>query len=866
MSTTSFETERGRLARPPTLPAPASGGGSGRGLYAFTLARRELRGGIAGFRVFLACLVLGVGAIAAIGSLNAAVEAGIRGDARTLLGGDVSARLAYRRASAAEHEFLARSGTLSESAGMRAMARSLAGDRHSLIELQAVDDNYPLYGAVTLAPAEPLAAALRSEGAVLGAVAERAVAARLGLALGDEFRVGEAVLRLSAIIERQPDAAFGVLSFGPRVIISAAALDATQLIRPGALVSYDYRLRLPPGIAPAEWIASAREAFPEAGWQLRSGDDASPALGRFIDRVGFFLSLAGLTALLVGGVGIGNGVAGYIAGKTRSIATLKCLGASTRLVFAAYFIQIAALALLGIAGGLLIGGVLPALVAPWLDGVLPVALRLGLYPAPLLVAALCGSLTTLLFALWPLAAIGRIAPGALLRDRVAPAPRRLLPLAAAGSIAAALGLAAVLVLTAPDRMVALWYVGGAIAAFLLFRVAGALVVGAARLAPRPGRPSWRLGLANLCRPDAPTARIVLSLGIGLSVMSAAALVQANLAIEIETRLAEHAPADFFIDIQPDQLAPFAAIVNEVPGASFDQVPMLRGRITRLNGTPVEDAAVAPGAQWALRSDRGLTYAAKLPAGSRLVAGAWWPEDYQGPPLVSFDAGLAEGMGLKVGDTLTVNLLGRDITARIASLRRIDWVRLGISFAIVFAPGTLEAAPQTHLAAVYIAPENEERLVGRVAERFPNVSAIPVREGLAAVAQVVATVGDAIRLVALLTLGAGALVLGGAVAAGHRRRVYDAVVLKVLGATRGQIAAAFLIEHSLVGLLTALVAAAVGTAAAYLLVTGPMQSDWTFLPLPLAWVAAGAVLLTLALGFAGTWRALGAKPAPYLRNE
>jgi putative ABC transport system permease protein len=859
VSATVENTDREPLAR--TRPGrPRSQ------FYALRLASRELRGGIGGFRIFLACLVLGVGAIAAIGSLGAAVEAGIRADARALLGGDVSARLVHRPASEDERQFLAAGGTLSETAKLRAMARSFDGNRRSLIELEAVDDAYPLYGSVVLAPAQQLKTALNPEDSVLGAVVEAPVASRLGLALGDRFRIGDAVLRLAAIIEREPDTAFAGLAFGPRVIISRAALDATQLIRPGALVTYEYRLRLPPEQEPVRWIAAARAAFPEAGWQLRSSRDASPGLQRFIDRVGFFLSLVGFTALLVGGVGIGNAVAGYIGGKTAAIATLKCLGASTRLVFTVYLLQVLILALAGIAGGMLLGGIVPALLAPLIDALLPVPLRLGVYAAPLLIAGLSGLLVTLIFALWPLAAIGRVTPGALFRDRVAPAPRPLISVAAAGSAAAALGLAALVVLTAPDSHNALWYVGGALAAFLLFRLAGGLIVAVARLLPRPRWALLRLALGNLHRPGAPTARIVLSLGIGLSVMSAVALVEGNLAVEIDSRLAEHAPADFFIDIQPDQLAQFEAIVHDTPGTSFDQVPMLRGRITQLNGTPVEDASVAPQAQWAIRSDRGLTYAATLPSGSRLVAGEWWPADYHGPPLVSFDADLAHGMGLKIGDTLTVNLLGRDITAQIVSLRQIDWARLGISFAIVFAPGTLEAAPQTHLAAVYVAPQEEEGLVRRVTERLPNVSAIPVREALAAVARVIATIGTAIRLVALITLAAGVLVLGGAVAAGHHRRVYDAVVLKVLGATRGALAAAFLIEHGLVGLVTALVAAGIGTLGAYAIVTGLMKSEWVFLAGPLLLTGGIGIGLTLLLGFAGTWRALGAKPARYLRNE
>jgi putative ABC transport system permease protein len=358
----------------------------------------------------------------------------------------------------------------------------------------------------------------------------------------------------------------------------------------------------------------------------------------------------------------------------------------------------------------------------------------------------------------------------------------------------------------------------------------------------------------------------LSLGIGLTVLVAVALVEGNLGHQIAERMPAEAPAFFFIDIQPAQLAGFETVVHDVPGAHMQQVPMMRGRITKLNGIPVEQAPVAPEARWALRSDRGLTYSAALPAGSELAAGAWWPRDYQGPPLISFDAGLARGMGLKIGDTLTVNLLGREITARIANLRTINWERLGINFAIVFAPGTLEHAPQTALAAVYLPRADEEAVVRRVTEAFPNVSAIHVREALAAVGRVIGLIGDAVRITAFVTLGAGVLVLGGAIAAGHRRRVYDAVVLKVLGATRGTILSSFVIEHGLMGLLAGSIASGLGTTAAYFLVTRLMGAEWVFLPSPVISTVGLATILTLALGFAGTWRALGVKAAPYLRND
>jgi putative ABC transport system permease protein len=834
--------------------------------YPFRLARRELRGGIRGLRIFLACIVLGVAAIAGIGSLAAAVVAGIKADARDLLGGDAEVRLAYRQVDAAEHAFLAQSGRLSEIATMRAMARTQGGNRRSLIELKAVDPAYPLYGTVALAPAQSLGAALDRRGGHFGAAVDPAILDRLGLVLGDSIKIGEANLQLRATIEREPDAAAGGLEFGPRVIVSTGALAESGLIRPGSLVTYHYRLQLPRGVDPAAWATRAQDAFPEAGWQIRTFDAASPGLQRLIDRVALFLTLVGLTALLVGGVGIGNAVGGYVAGKTATIATLKCLGAPTRLVFAVYFVAVTALALLGIAAALVLGALVPVVSMPFLARLLPVSIRLGVYPGPLALAALFGILTTLVFALWPLAGIGRVPAGALFRDTVDRARRRVpLPVLAATGLLA-VGLAALAVGSAQDRSVALWFVAGAVGAFALFRLAGAAVICGARALGRPHRPALRLALANLHRPGAPTAQVMLSLGIGLTVLVAIALVEGNLSREVENRLPAEAPAFFFIDIQPDQLAGFEALVRATPGARFDEVPMMRGRITRLNGVPVDEATVAPEARWALRSDRGLTYAATLPKGSQLAAGSWWPADYRGPPLVSFDAALARGMGLKVGDSLSVNLLGREITAVIANLRAIDWERLGINFALVFAPGTLESAPQTHLAAVYLPKAEEEKLVRAVTETFPNVSAIHVREALAAVDRLIGTIGDAVRLTAVVALAAAMLVLGGAIAAGHHRRVYDAVVLKVLGATRGDLARAFLIEHGLLGLLSALVACALGTLAAFFLVTRLMKLDWVFLPLPLLWTLGLAIVLTLALGFAGTWRALGAKAAPYLRHE
>jgi putative ABC transport system permease protein len=829
-------------------------------------ARRELRGGLRGFRIFLACLALGVAVIAGVGSLSATVSAGLTADARAMLGGDLELHLVHRTASAEQLEWLRERGTLSATTEMRAMARTEDGAERSLVELKAIDDAYPLYGRVTLDPAQDLETALAYRDGAWGAVVAQSLLDRLRLHLGDRIHVGDAHYRLAAVLAHEPDATAEVMVFGPRLMIAAAALPETGLVQPGALIGYGYRLRLPPGGEAHAVIAALKQRFPEAGWRIREFGNASPTLQRLLDRVTIYMTLVGLTALLVGGVGVGNAVRGYLAGKVETIATLKCLGAPGRLVFATYLAQILALGIVGIALGLVLGALTPFAAMPLLQH-FPIAERLGIYPLPLAAAALFGILTTLAFALWPLASAREVPAASLFRSLVEPAPGRPRRVYVLATAAAGLALAALGVVTANDRITAFWFIAGALGTLVAFRLLAALLVLAARRAGRPRHPGLRLALANLHRPGAPTAGIVASLGLGLTVLVAIALVEGNVADTIDERLPERAPSFFFIDIEPDQAAAFDALVAATPGVSqVARVPSLRGRIIKLNGVPVEQTHISADAQFIARGDRGLTYAATLPQGSRIVEGAWWPADYRGPTLVSMDVGIARGMGLKLGDTITVDVLGREVTATIASLREIDWTSLGINFFLVFSPGILDGAPQMHIATARTPPGAEAALERAVTDRFPNVSAIPVKDALQAVSDIIAAIAVALRITAGVTLAAGTLVLAGAVAAGHHRRVYEAVVLKVLGATRGDVTRAYLIEYGVLGLATAAIAAVLGTLAAYLVLTRVMNQDWTFLPAAVAATALVATLLTLIAGYAGTWRALAVKAAPLLRNE
>ncbi|HSO42830.1 MAG TPA: FtsX-like permease family protein [Rhodospirillales bacterium] len=833
---------------------------------AWRLARRELRGGLAGFRVFLASLALGVAAIAAVGTLSAAVIGGLKADARALLGGDVEIQLSQRPPDVAEAAWQReQAAKVSDVIEMRAMPR--AGDARALVELKAVDGAYPLVGRLDLSPAQPLDQALSRRDGTWGAVAEAALLAKLGIGIGERIRLGEAEVEVRAVVDREPDRVTNVISFGPRLMVAAGALADAGLVQPGSLYRHNTRALLPAGTDPGVWAAAAREAFPTAGWQIRDAAGAAPGVRRFVDRLGMFLTFAGLAALLIGGLGVANAVRHYLAGKAETIATLKCLGASGPLIVDIYLIQVLILTAAGILAGLILGTALPMAALGLLAERLPIPVDLGLSPQPLLVAAGMGLLTALTFALWPLGRARNVPAAGLFRGALEAGhgrPRLAYILAAGAS---GVALAVLTITTAHNPGFAGWFVAGAVLTLAILRGAAALLMALAARMPRPRQASLRLAITGLHRSDAPTPGVIVSLGAGLTVLVAIALIDSNTRAQIGERPPESVPAFFFIDIPSSQGEAFDALTAAVPGVgNVERVPSLRGRIVAIAGVPVDRAEIAADATWAVRGDRALTHSAMAPADAEIVEGSWWPEDYAGPPLLSLDADLARGFGVGLGDTITLNVLGREITAEIASLRQIDWRAVPFDFAMILSPATLAGAPHTQIAAVYAPKEAEAALERAVTDRFTNVTAIRTREALSAVTDLLDRIAWAVRAAAALTLVAGALVLAGAVAADRRRRTFEAVVFKVLGATRARIAGTYLVEYGVLGLVTAAIAAGLGTAVGWAVSVKVMDFAWSMRWDIVVTTVAICVVLSLAVGFAGTWRILGQKAAPYLRNE
>ena len=837
---------------------------------AFRLARRdmraELRGGFRGFRIFLLCLMLGVGAIAGIGSLSSALLQGLANQGRELLGGDIELTLTQRAASPAEQQYLNNQGLVSEMVSLRAMAFAPRADDRTLVEVRAVDGHYPLYGKVELGGASSLASALGQKNGRWGIAVSPDLAVRLNLTLGGTLVIGEVNYDIRAFLKHTPEGGLDGLELAPPVLVAGQSLAATGLVQTGSLLRHYYRLKLPPQVSLAAVKQGLQAAFPDAGWRIRDRSNGAPGIREFVDRMGLFLTLVGLAALVVGGVGVGNAVSIHISRRIGAIATLKTLGAGGNLIFAMYMIEVLLIAALGVLAGVALGAVAPVALGGLLAAKLPVLPVIGFYPRPLLLAAAYGFLVTIVFSVWPLARIQAIPAAALYRRLVSRStgwPRW--PYIALTLVAAVL-LGGVALVFSGNMRFAGGFIVAAAGSLALLTATGWLVQKAAAHAPRARSPGLRIAVANLHRPGSATRAIVLSLGLGLTLFAAIVQIEGSLSARIHDQLPAEAPAFFFIDIQKDQIAAFEKTAESLPGVTgLSATPYLRGRITEINGQPVTIAKIAADARWAVRGDRGLTFAAALPKGNILTAGSWWPKGYAGPPEISLDAKLAEGMGLHLGDSMTINVLGLDVTARIASLRQIDWGTLGMNFAIMFDPHSLVATPHSYLAALKVPPAQEAFVHKSLGRAFPNVSAVRMRDVLAAVNSLLSEIGAAVRMTATLTILSGILVLAGAVAAGQRQRMYDAVILKILGATRGDILRFFLLEFILLGLVTAGVAMILGTLGAWLVVTEVMNMTWSFVLAPLALTTAASLILTISLGMLGSWAALSARPAAALRE-
>ena len=734
------------------------------------------------------------------------------------------------------------------------------GER-KLVALKAVDENWPLVGVPTIEGGASLPLAADS------ILIDPALSRGMGLAVGDRVGIGAHQVTVAGILAYEPDRSVSFITFGPRVLMSMNTLAATGLDQPGAMITHRLRVLLDDQ-ASREAAVSALKTSTKGGFvRVRDLLDAAPGFDVFIDRTEVFLVLVGLTALLIGGLGVAGAVRAWLGGRMPVIATLKCLGAPARLIFRTYLLQVMLIAGTGVVAGVLVAAIAPVFAIDLLSTYVTVPIAVSVYPLPLLIAAGFGIVTSFLFALWPLAKAEEVRAANLFRRlNTMPdgRPRSIYLVVAALALLALVGLAFA---ATRDLVLTGSFVGGSIAAIILLAGLGQLLLAALRRLPAPRYVPARLALSAITRPESPVRAVIVAFGLGLSVLVTVALSQANISRQIDTRVSEDAPAWFFIDIQPDQLDSFTTIAEGTDGISaVGRTPMLRGRISELGGRPSEDYDMKGASAWVLRGDRALTWSATPPEEAEIIAGSWWENDYQGPPLASMSEEEARELGVWVGDTVVFNVLGRAIEAEIVNIRKVTWESFRINFVFVLSPGVLESAPHSWMATTFAESEDAAADVARnVARAFANISAISVREAVDTAQRVIGLLGAAVQLTALVTLVSGIAVLAGTVASTEAQRLADSVILKVLGASRVAITIAWFLEYALLGVLAAIAATLIGTIASWAMIEQLLQSDFEMdFGFVLLTTMAGATG-TAVLGLIGAARTLGRKPAPLLRE-
>ncbi|PLR26631.1 oxidoreductase [Caulobacter zeae] len=834
---------------------------------AFHLAARELRSGVRGFRIFLACLALGVAAIAAAGSTAEAFRQGLAGQAREILGGDLSFAVENRDFTDQERAAFDKLGVASYAASARAMAQAPGGERR-LASLRGVDGRFPLAGAVTLEGAPSLSTALADRDGLPGAAVEPALLDRLHLKIGDRFEAGPMTLVVSARLISEPDGLSRGFSMAPRILVRREVLERSGLLAPGGLSGRTVRIALAPNQDPRAIGKAVQTALPDSHLRVRDRLDSAPGVRRLIDQLEYFLGFIGLASLVAGGLGVAGAVSAYLSTREPAIAVLKAMGAESGLIRDLHLIQIAVLALLGVAIGLAIGAIAPLVLGQLAGSSLPIPALFKVYPWPLAKAGLFGILAAAAFSLLPLARARVTPPSALFRR--ATKARLPLGLETIGAVVSGLGLAALAVATAPTPLAAGIMIAGVAVAFGLLAALGRSAAWLAGKARGLTRGPVKLGLANLAGPRSAARTASPAIGLGVALLACVVLIQSALLAQVSDVAPRTAPAMVFTEIPGDRAAAFDAAVAGVTGPLREDVylrmPFATGRVIALKGKAVDTKAIKASERWAFDNDLSLSLLANEPKNAGVVAGRWWPANDAGPPQVAMNTEIAQAADLKVGDTITVLVLGREIEARIAVLRKIDFGGFGPSFNLIFNPSTLEGAELRSVAIARPSREQEAALTRKLGEAFPSVNVISVREQLDAAAALFDRLALAVRGAAAVAGLAGLLVLAGAIAAGARARAREAATLKVLGATRTQILVAYVIEYGAVGLIAGAAGVLFGFAAAWPVVVKVFEASWSVDWSGVLVLLAGATGLATLGGLIAASLALSQRPAPVLRGD
>lgn len=878
------------------------------------LAWREIHSAWSRFLFLFLCIALGVGAIVAVDLFAVNVEQVILGDTRALLGGDVE--LSWRRAISDKGRNVLDSLTdrdivLSHVTEIAAMATvdshnsqtPLTQTASQLVELKAIDSAYPLYGRLVVEPHLPMAQLLDplqsgcGRSPCFGALVQESLLIRLNLTVGSELQIGQASFLITAVLRKEPDRIANGFSLGPRVMISREALNATTLIQTGSRIQERYRLFISDSTSLEPLIGELRGRLSQEGAQVRSFRDAQPRLRRFLAQLNLYLGLIGFTILLVGGIGVACTIQGFLTQKIPIIATLKTLGADSSQIIRLYLTQSLFLGGIGSLLGVIVGVVLHRGLPLLLQGIIPETLPMNPTVPPILRGVLLGILATLAFSLWPLLAIRNVSPALVYRQAVnhsqdmANTQSRLTRwrtilkhwwndrAQVMVSISIMVGVTGLAMWQAHSLTLGLFFSGACAVAVLLLLGGTETLYRILVHVPIPQRYLLRHAVKNLQRPGNFTKAMTLAIGIGVMLMTTLTIVQRSLLDLIGNQIPSQAPSFFFIDIQPDQYSQFVNVLQQkFPDSPYKLVPVVRSRLTAVNGQPI-DPEEHKGQRngWYFTREYVLTTSRDLPKDNVLTQGQWWdhtkgsysdgapsrPSEF---PLVSVEEDAAKNLGLTLGSTLTLDIQGVPIVAKVGSLRQVDWGSFSINFFMILQPGSFDDAPFTYIATTRVPTNLEVPLQQAIVAVMPNVTAINVGDVLENIGRIFHQLALGIQALALLCLITGSTVMIAAISINRYRRLHELAIVKALGASRRLLVFSLGVEFGVIGTFAGIVGLGLGCLLSWSLLYFFFDLSWNFDLIVLSTGLLLTILLSLTTGFLATYRLLGFPPLSVLRQE
>ena len=858
--------------------------------FVLAMAWRESRASLRRMALLVASIAVGVAALVAISSFTDSLQESVREQARALLGADLALGSASRFSPRAEEELKkvvgeARGTDVSRLVRFGAMAYVPRTTGARLVQVTAVEGGYPFYGRIETRPP----GGWERLGEAGGVLVDPALVSALDANVGDTLALGEARLAIRGVVTSMPGDVAVRSALGPRVFMSARDLDATGLLTFGSRARYEAYLKIPAAEDPLRLALRHRPALAAERVSLRTVSEDEESLNETLGRLGRYLGLVALIAVLLGGLGVASAVHVFIKRKIETVAVLRCLGATGRTVLAVYLVQAAALGLLGSALGVAIGFGVQAALPMVMAGLLPVEVRFA--PSwPAAAAGLgVGLWVAAAFALLPLLSVRHVSPLVVLRRPYeADGPKRRDPVRILAGALLAASVVMLAVLEAPSRASGIGFalgIGGALLA--LWAAALALSLALRRFFPSRWPYLWRQGVANLYRPANQTVMVVLALGFGAFLLDTLFLVQHNLLRDLRVDAGADRPNLVLFDIQPDQRAGVEAELRKAGLPVREPVPIVPMRILSLKGQSAGAFLAAgtvprraPGERrtpragpnpWTLRREYRSTYRGALTSSEKTIAGGEWPPRgwpaSAGPAPISIEKELATELGVHVGDDVVWDVQGRIVPSRVAHLREVSWARFEPNFFVVFPPGPLEGAPQSFVTLSRADdPQVRARVQRRIVESFPNVTTIDLAQVQQALDRIVSKVALAIRFMALFSLATGAVVLVGAVATSRYQRLREAVLLKTLGATRGQILRIALAEYVALGLLASATALLLATGAAWGLVRYFFESRFSLPAAQLSATVLAIVALTVLVGLWTSAEVARKPPLEVLRAE